>query len=359
VIFTAVLLVSVSPRAPTQPLSTCAARAPLAHCVAHSIPVLTAIDISDGHAAVVAVSPPASAAVESHDESALSPWEKTPAQSTAASTVQHGSRVRIAGLHANPHYNGRTGAVCSGFDQESGRWTVAVDASDAEPAFQIEISPANLTLLPDIDLPQLPSAPLVAANMNTPPVPAVQDGSRVCVAGLQAAPQMNGRTGVVRGAFDQQTGRWTVDLAADGTGPACCGTFRPANLRLIPSHNFRTEWVDEGGRVWPKNVDFSRQCAKGHALAPLGDRGGLTGVQLMCRLCHCFCGCGCEEASSWLVCSEDAACCGEYAVCCSCSRSPSAAAAACSDSDDFHTLVRHGVAMLRDVTANATPCSVG
>jgi hypothetical protein len=42
--------------------------------------------------------------------------------------------------------------------------------------------------------------------------------------------------------------------------------------------------VDEGGRVWPKNVDFSRQCAKGHALAPLGERGGLANKRLMCRL---------------------------------------------------------------------------
>ena len=59
--------------------------------------------------------------------------------------LQHGSRVRIAGLQAKPQHNGRTGVVCSGFDQESGRWTVAVDASDAGPAFQIAIRPANLS----------------------------------------------------------------------------------------------------------------------------------------------------------------------------------------------------------------------
>jgi hypothetical protein len=153
---------------------------------------------------------------------------------------------------------------------------------------------------------------------------------------------MNGRTGVVRGVFNQETGRWTVDLGADGARPACCGMFRPSNLRLVPSHNFSTEWVDEGGRVWPKNVDFSRQCAKGHALAPLGERGGLTDKRLMCRLCHCFCERGCDEAASWLMCSEDAACCGEYAVCCSCARS-SIAAAACADSDVFRTQVSCGV----------------
>jgi hypothetical protein len=103
----------------------------------------------------------------------------------------------------------------------------------------------------------------------------LQQGSRVRIEGLQAKPQLHGRTGVVC-AFDQETGRWTVDLVADGARPACRGTFRAAHLRLIPSHNFSTEWVDEGGRVWPKNVDFSRQCAKGHALAPLGERGGLA-----------------------------------------------------------------------------------
>ena len=172
------------------------------------------------------------------------------------------------------------------------------------------------------------------------------------IEGLKAAPHMNGRTGVVRGAFDQESGRWTVDVAADGARPASCGTFRPANLRLIPSHNFSTEWVDEGGRVWPKNVDFSRQCAKGHALAPLGERGGLANKRLMCRLCHCFCDRDCDEAARWLMCSEDAGCCGEYAVCCSCAQSPSAAAAACPGSDDFCTQASCRVACCARVLTN-------
>jgi hypothetical protein len=205
--------------------------------------------------------------------------------------------------------------------------------------------------LPDINPQQVPSAPLGPASTSTPPVKALQVGSRVRIEGLKAAPHMNGRTGVVRGAFDQESGRWTVDVAADGARPASCGTFRPANLRLIPSHNFSTEWVDEGGRVWPKNVDFSRQCAKGHALAPLGERGGLANKRLMCRLCHSFCGRDRDEAAGWLLCSEDAGCCGEYAVCCGCARSPSAAAAACSGSDDFCTEVSYRAALfLRGVT---------
>ena len=189
------------------------------------------------------------------------------------------------------------------------------------------------------------SAPTATDVAPAPPVSAapaafaLRHGSRVRIVGLQATPQYNERTGVVCGALDEESGRWTVDVAASDAAPAFRILARPANLRLIASHNFSTEWVDEGGRVWPKIVDFSRQCAKGHALAPLGERGGQADRRLMCRLCHCFCKRDCDEAASWLMCSEDAACCGEYAVCCSCARLPSAAAAASTDSDDFCTLV--------------------
>jgi len=156
----------------------------------------------------------AAAAAESHDESApSSSAAETAAQSPApaAATLQDGSRVRIEGLQAKPQHNGRTGAICGGFDQESGRWTVAVDASDAGPAFQISIRPANLTPMHaiDTDAPQRPSAPLTSSNMCNPPAKALQQGSRVRIEGLQAAPQMNGRMGVVRGGFDEETGRWT------------------------------------------------------------------------------------------------------------------------------------------------------
>jgi hypothetical protein len=67
-------------------------------------------------------------------------------------------------------------------------------------------------------------------------------------------------------------------------------------------------------------------------------------VRLMCRLCHSFCGRGCDEAASWLMCSEHAGCCGEYAVCCSCASSPMGARAASADSDDFCSQVRCSVA---------------
>ena len=154
------------------------------------------------------------------------------------------------------------------------------------------------------------------------------------------------RTGVVCGAFNKDSGRWTVQIDADGVRSAFRGTFRPPNLKVIPSHTFGTEWVDEEGRVWGKNVDFSRQCAKGHALALVGDCGGDGGgMRMMCRLCHSFCGRNSDEAASWLMCSVVTSCCGGYAVCCSCARASSASAVVASAGTvDFCTLVSCGVA---------------
>jgi hypothetical protein len=190
-----------------------------------------------------------------------------------------------------------------------------------------------------------PSLAKVAAPAPAPAAATVQQGSRVRIEGLQAAFEMNGRTGVVCGTSSQECGRWTVEIDADGTRAACRGAFRAANLQVIPSHNFGMEWVDEDGCVWRKNVDFSRECAKGHALAPVGDCGGDGGgMRLMCRLCHSFSGVDSHEAASWLTCSVVAGCCGGYAVCCSCALAPSAAAAVPSaGSDDFCTLVSFGV----------------
>jgi hypothetical protein len=149
---------------------------------------------------------------------------------------------------------------------------------------------------------------------------------------------MNGRTGVVCSAFDADSGRWTVDIYPSGALPASRGCFRPANLCLIPPHNFGTQWLDEAGCECPKTVDFSRQCAKGHALAPRV--ASCTLARLMCRLCHCFCPGHSEDAAHWLMCSVDAGCCGAYAVCRNCAHAPPAASAAPADTgDDFCTLV--------------------
>jgi hypothetical protein len=77
------------------------------------------------------------------------------------------------------------------------------------------------------------SEPQLSSTTASPPTPsaaAVREGSRVRIEGLQAKPEMNGRTGVVRGALNAQSGRWTVEFAADEVGRAYFGTFRPANL---------------------------------------------------------------------------------------------------------------------------------
>ena len=170
----------------------------------------------------------------------------------AASTVQQGSRVRIAGLQAKPQHNGRTGIVCGEFNHESGRWAVEVDASVAGPAFRLAILPANLTLLPSADLGQplspainldallrrgdtsgSPSAPSTPVSVCTSPAKVLPQGSRVRIEGLWAAPDMNGRTGVVCGTLGQQSGMWTVDISADGAMPSFRGPFIPANLPLM------------------------------------------------------------------------------------------------------------------------------
>ncbi len=292
-------------------------------------------------------------------------------------TLQDGSRVRIEGLQAKPELNGRMGVVRGAFNQESGRWAVHIDANETAPAIQISIRPANLKVLNGSHLSASPaslssaenevavqfqqlspssssssvaescqlSAALAsssASNCSMSPLDAdVQDGSRVRIEGLQAKPELNGRMGVVRGAFNQESGRWAVHIEANGAHAACQAALRPVNLKLIPSRNFNTEWVDEEGHVWPKNVDFARQCAKGHALVPLGDCcGDGGGAKLMCRLCHAFCVRDSDDALSWLMCSVDKGCCGGYFVCNSCSRAPSAADIECAGSDRLSSQVR-------------------
>jgi hypothetical protein len=184
---------------------------------------------------------------------------------------------------------------------------------------------------------------------------------------------MNGRKGVICEDFNAQTGRWTVDIDADGSKPACRGVFRAVNLKL--QRNFSSEWEDEDGCVWPKNVDFTRQCPKGHALAPrdecpadsasaalpprwvevgvaaAGKRPAyqFQGIQnccmerpgslVMCRICRANCLRFSAECSSWKMCSVAAGCCGSYAVCGHCANSPNRDERTPVASEDFCTIV--------------------
>ncbi len=164
------------------------------------------------------------------------------------------------------------------------------------------------------------SAAQCAAQAAAPAARTVQHGARVRIEGLQAAPQMNGRNGTVCGAVNEESGRWLVELDADGARPACRGTFRPVNLCVIPPLNFATDWLDEDGRVCPKNVDYATQCPKGHTLVPLNGGGAPQAQQasvagVMCRVCHASM--SRQYAREWLVCAV-AGCCGGYAVCAAC-----------------------------------------
>jgi hypothetical protein len=183
-------------------------------------------------------------------------------------------------------------------------------------------------------------SPSISTTHSPAPAAVIKEGGRVCIENLLAKPELNGRTGVVCGAFNQESGRWRIDGDADGAKPSFRGYFRPNNLRALSSHDAGSQWLDEDGRAWPKNVDFSRQCCKGHTLALLGDCGGCFGDDtLMCRLCLSLCERDSEKAATWLMCSFDAGCCGGYAVCCICARAPSTAAVVPEGHDDFRTLV--------------------
>ena len=103
-----------------------------------------------------------------------------------------------------------------------------------------------------------------------------------------------------------------------------------------PAINFAAEWLDEDGRVYPKNVDYATQCPKGHALAPCAGGGGGGAAVLICRVCHGFR--QREHALQWLVCSV-AGCCEGYAVCDACVIALGSAPAAGAGGDDFSMIV--------------------
>ncbi len=150
----------------------------------------------------------------------------------------------------------------------------------ASPAADVGGAAAHAAAGPLTEPPFSSSAACPCAPQAHPSSAAVREGSHVRIEGLQAKPEMNGRTGVVRGGFNAQSGRWTVEVAADEVGPASLGTFRAANLCVIevrassapptPAVNVATEWLDELGCVCPKAVDYALQCPKGHLLVPFG-----------------------------------------------------------------------------------------
>jgi hypothetical protein len=106
------------------------------------------------------------------------------------------------------------------------------------------------------------------------------------------------------------------------TPPASSATSAPEQPPVPQPRaiNFGTEWLDEDGRVCPKNVDYATQCPKGHHLVSVSLGGGAeaqqaSGADVMCRVCHASM--PRQHACEWLVCSV-AGCCGGYAVCAAC-----------------------------------------
>jgi hypothetical protein len=117
--------------------------------------------------------------------------------------------------------------------------------------------------------------------------------------------------------------------------------FAPASqlAQQPPAINFTEEWLDEHGRVCPKNVDYMTQCPKGHALAPV-DCSGLSEageVDIMCRVCHTSA--PVERACDWLACSI-ARCCSGYAVCAACLSALGGADTSAVKGEDFPLEVR-------------------
>ena len=213
-------------------------------------------------------------------------------------TLSQGARVRIEGLTSKPELNGRTGVVCGAFNEATGRWTVQVDAGGLRPDVYLALrlanlqpihiaeSPANISSAsdpvppcsphasPSMQSSQVASQPAAATDLSfnqathwrcglglawpknvdynkqcpkghalvtsplltsgchicghAPHSGILSQGARVRIEGLTSKPELNGRTGVVCGAFNEATGRWTVQV--DAGGPFA--KLRAANLKV-------------------------------------------------------------------------------------------------------------------------------
>ena len=130
----------------------------------------------------------------------------------------------------------------------------------------------------------------------------------------------------------------SVSNSDTGASAAAVPSIQPA----APSINVATEWLDEDGRVCPKNVDYATQCPKGHPLAPFTHHSSAAAhaqQRLLCRVCHESI--EREHASQspgWFTCSV-AGCSGGYTVCGSCATALSGVRAAAAASDDVPVLV--------------------
>jgi hypothetical protein len=58
-----------------------------------------------------------------------------------------------------------------------------------------------------------------------------KEGMHVCIEGLRSNPELNGRTGTIRGAYNETNGRWTIQL--DGADANRLVSIRFSNIKVI------------------------------------------------------------------------------------------------------------------------------
>jgi len=66
-------------------------------------------------------------------------------------------------------------------------------------------------------------------------------GARVTLQGLRAAPELNGRTGVIQ-SFNADRGRYAVSVDPSASEGATQGSFKADNLRMADTDNSEAEW---------------------------------------------------------------------------------------------------------------------
>lgn len=115
-----------------------------------------------------------------------------------------GCFVRVEGLRKAVDLNGRTGTVRRPDPADANRWQVDLKASGSMPRVVKSVNKLNLVALPPGE---------VGDDLTEESEAHLAVGSQVSIMGLQGAPQLNGRHGVVRGADPARAGRWQIELS--------------------------------------------------------------------------------------------------------------------------------------------------
>jgi hypothetical protein len=139
--------------------------------------------------------------------------------------------------------NGRTGVICGAFIADTGRWPVQIDGNGSNSQLQIALRPCNLKPIQETAYqmkPPIHALPEFHSSAK-PNADELRMGSRVLIDRLVSKPAMNGRTGVICGAFNAGTGRWTVQIDGNGSSSQLQIALRPCNIQLLPVHSLAGE----------------------------------------------------------------------------------------------------------------------